>query len=160
MEADMELKELIEKINFSEETLTSAMIEQSALLLDASEYRVKIMRRRFQAEAELRDNQTDVAIRMRRSKEKLTEAAVKELIAADKSVRSAQSKVDELKALEEWAKSLVDAYHSRGSMCKALVQLIGAEAAMESGFIRAEMERMGIRKLKNKVTSHFPGAKL
>ena len=58
--------------------------------------------------------------------------------------------------MEEWAKLLVSSYEMRGSMCKALVQLVGAEAAVESGFIRAELERIGVGTLKEKVKSQFP----
>jgi len=41
-------------------------------------------------------------------------------------------------------------------MAKALVQLLGAEAAAESGFVRAEMERMGVGKLRERILRNAP----
>ena len=157
----VDVNKLLRDMDFTEETITTALLNQSKLLVQASRYRVQKMRERMQAEAELEHLSVDVAsiVRQRGDSEvRITEKFIEEQVLKNQKVRGAQSKFDDARVLEEWAKLLLQAFDSRGSMLKALVQLLGAEAAVESGFIRNELERMGIGKLREKVRKGFPGA--
>lgn len=153
--------ELISSMGLSEETLYHDMLDQPKLFLQASRYRVAKMKARFKAEALVSQLRVDAAIIVRQrnveSETKVTEKAVEEQVSKNPKVREAEALYDEAKAMEEWAKLLLDSFRERGSMAKALVQLLGAEAAMESGLVRAEFERMGIDKLKEQVRNRYPG---
>lgn len=148
--------ELIAKLDFSEEQVAASLLNQPTLLLKASHYRVQKLRNRMQAEADYDKASAECALRVRAQSEgKITEAYIKETVATDADVLLAQRKYNETKAAEEWAKLLIESYQMRGSMLKALVQLLGAAAASESGFLRAEMERLGMGKLADKVRARF-----
>jgi len=157
----MDLKELINQLDFTEENLRSALVSQATLLMQASRYRVKKLRDRLAAEANLAQQQSEWASRIRRisskSEKKVTEAYIKEEVSGAETVVSARQELDEAKVLEEQAKLLVDAYQSRGSMIKSLVQLIGSEAAVERGIIQSALEESGLKKLKARVRNKYPG---
>lgn len=157
----VDLTELIKEMDFNQETLVDAMLNQAGLMLKASYYRVDKMRVRMRAEAQLNDTTTEVAlgIRAENTEVKITEGYVRELTNGSAEVQAAQKAYDEAKAMEEWAKLIIDSYQMRGSMCKALVSLLGAEVAAESGFLRAEMERLGMGKLKEAVKKRYPTTK-
>lgn len=159
-EMKVDLRDLIKNMDFTEETLVDAMLNQAGLLLQASYYRVDKMRARMKTEARLSETTTRIALNIRseNAEVKITEANVRELTEANSEVQTANRIYNEAKAMEEWAKLIIDSYQMRGSMAKALVQLLGAEAAMESGFIRAEMERLGLGRLKDAVRKRFPFA--
>lgn len=153
------MKELISQLDFTEETLRDALVSQARLLFSASRYRVRKLRDRLRIEADLSQVQTTVALRLRNTykEKKITEAFIKERVASSDDVVEVRVKLDEAKVLEEQAKLLVDAYQSRGSMVKALVQLIGSEAAVEKHFVQSALEQMGLQKLKSRVRNKYPG---
>jgi len=152
------VQELIDKMDFTDENTAGALLTNAGLLLKASYYRVQKMRLRMRAESNLEavTAETALAIRAQEAGNKVTEGYIKETVATDKRVRAAQTAFDEAKAVEEWAKLMLNCYEMRGSMAKALVQLLGAEAAAESGFVRAEMERMGVGKLRERILRNAP----
>ena len=150
------LPELIDSLDFAEERTAEAILNQSKLLLKASHYRVNKLRARMKAEAAMELVRAKTALLIRGNSEgKITEAFIKETVECDGDVQIAQRAYDEAKAAEEWGKQLIEAYQMRGSMLKALVQLLGAEAAVESGFVRTEMERMGVGQLREKVMARY-----
>jgi len=153
------LRELMEAMEFTEAGLADAMVQQASLLLKASKYRVQKMRERMKVETDLNQVRTKTAllIRAQESETKITEKYIEAATEQSPDVIAAQKGFNEARALEEWSKLLLDSFQMRGSMLKALVQLLGAEAATESGFIRAEFERMGIGRLKEAVKARFPG---
>ncbi len=155
----MDLRELMDKLDFTEETLVQVLLEQAKLLMESSRYRIKKLKERLALEADFTRIQSEVSLRLRKeaSDVKKTEAYIREIAASSPRVVRAKEKLDRAKALEEWGKLLVEAYHSRGSMAKALVQLISTEAAVESRFVKDELDRMGVSRLKRKVKSRFPG---
>lgn len=155
----MKLSELISKLEFSLEELPSAIMEQPKLLLESSRYRVTKMRRRQELEAALTVTSSFVAQRLRKeeNEKKVTEAYIRERSAKNPKVIQAQKDLDEAKVAEVWGKHLLDAYHERGSMIKALVQLMGAEAALEMKFIREEHLRLGGKELRRRIKHKYPG---
>ena len=158
----IKLEQLLVDIDFSDENLVEAIMKQPGLLLAASRWRVDRLRRRITAESNWTQVQTTAAIRARSGGDgetKITEKYIEECVRVDPVVIEARRLYDEARATEEFAKLLIDAYQMRGSMLKALVQLFGAEAATESGLIRAEMERMGVGQLRDKLRKRFTGNK-
>lgn len=152
----VDLKKLIAELDFSQEGVAQAMLNQPKLLLDASYYRVEKMKARLRAEAYLDQARVSAAINARATLEKVTENGVIEQVGNSPEVIAARKAFDEARAMEEWAKLVIDSYQMRGSMLKAYAQLLGAEAALESGVVRAESERMGIADLREKVLNRFP----
>ena len=153
------VRELIGLMDFSQEGLADALLVQPGLFLKAARYRIEKLRILQQAEAALDDIELDTAMRVRNAERpdgKITEKYIEQETERDSRVKEARHRRDEAKALEEWAKLLLDAFRERGSMAKALVQLIGAEAAIDSGFIRGELERMGLNRLKDSVAKRYP----
>lgn len=151
-----DLKHLIKEMDITEETLSDAILHQAKLYLEASYYRVEKMKARMAAELEFGRIRTVVASAVRSNSEvKITEAYINEQVDGNRDVIIAHQAFDQARALEEFAKLVLASYDQRGSMCKSLVQLLGAEVAKESGFLRAEMDRLGIGKLRDKVESQF-----
>lgn len=153
----MKVTALIDKLSFAEEALAQALLEQAMLLMEASRYRVRKMRARLAADADFNRMCAEVSLMLRRSEKKRTEGYIRDVVTASPRIRKAKQLLDEAKVSEEAAKMLLDAYHARGSMAKALVELIGAQAAVESKFIRGELERMGLSKITQKVRNRFRG---
>lgn len=160
MDFNVNVQDLITNISFTEETLAQALLDQPKFFLDASRYRIAKMKTRMQAESRLNQIQTETAVKVRAGAQdrKITEKHIQEQVARNANVKAAQVKYDEAKLLEEWAKLLLDSFRERGSMAKALISLIGAEAAVETGFVKSELERMGVSKLRDKVRSRFPNS--
>lgn len=154
----VDLKELIAAMEFAQEGVPAAILEQAKLLLHASYYRVTKMKARMKAEASLSETQTQVALTIRTDTEvKITENYVREQTEVNPEVIAAKKAYDDAKAMEEWAKAIVDSYQMRGSMLKAYVQLLGFEMATESGLIRTQLEELGVGKLKRDVQKKYPG---
>lgn len=154
------LNELINSLELSEEALAHEILEQPKLFLQAARYRVEKMKVRMRAEAVLNQIQLETAGKVRQTEAdvKVTEKYIQEQTDQDPSVRAAQRAFDDAKVMEEWSKLLLDSFRERGSSCKVIVQLLGAEAAKESGLFRAELEHLGVNQLKDKVKKRYPGA--
>jgi len=153
----MKLKGLIDKLSFSLEELPAVILSQPKLMLSASHYRVQKLRKRQEVEAAFNRINSDAALKLREEGGKKTEAYIRQKCEILPEVIQAQAELDEAKVLEVWGKHLLDAYHERGSMIKALVQLMGAEAALEMKFIREEHLRMGGKELRRRVQAKYPG---
>ncbi len=153
----VDLKKLVDAMDFSEEEIHGALLNQSKLFLEASYYRVEKMKVRMKAEADMNQKQTEVSTQVRAQTEvKITENYVSEQTALHQDVIAAKQVYDKARTLEEFAKLLMGSFEMRGSMLKACVQLYGAQMAKESGLFQAELDRMGTDKLKEKVRSRFP----
>lgn len=155
----MKLSELISRLDVTETTVATDLLDQASLLMKASQYRVRKMRTKLRLEAKLGvvQSRVSMAVREQATDERKTEAYIKEKVARHKAVREAQALLLEAKCLEEAAKALVDAYQSRGSMLKALVQLIGSDAALHSGVIKEALDRLGVDRLRHDVQKKFRG---
>mgnify|MGYP001573552788 CR=1 FL=1 len=158
----IDIQTLLTKIGLSQETLMHDLLSQSELLLEASKYKIQKMRRRIEAEETLSQARLDAAQEIRsREDVKITEKFVEEEITRSERVQKARKDYEEAKVMEAWAGFVRDSFYERGSMGKAIVQLIGAEAALDSGFIRGELERLGIGRLRESLERKRPlGVKL
>ena len=157
MPTQIDIQALLTKIGLSQETLMQDLLSQSQLLLEASKYKIQKLRRRMEAEEILSQARLDAAQKIRSREDiKITEKFVEEEVERGQDVQKARRDYNEAKAMEAWAGFIRDSFSERGSMGKAIVQLIGAEAALDSGFIRGELERMGISRLGDKVRKQMP----
>jgi hypothetical protein len=162
----VDLKALIEHLDFSEENIIQANREQAQLFLEASRYRVKRMRARIQFESALdvEKSEASIFLRLKKRNEKdvkkganLTEPYMKAKIEVDPAVQEARSKFDNAQVYEEWAKLLLEAYRQRGRTIQTLAELLGAEANAQAKLARKELELEGLDNLKKAVRKRYPG---
>jgi hypothetical protein len=156
------LGELIDKLDFSEENIIRANREQPSLFLEASRYRVKKLRSRIQAESKYEMQQSKSSLFLRSLKKKgergaITEGYIKDKVRVRPKVVVARKKFDNAQAHEEWAKLLLEAYRQRGSAIKTLAENLGAEANAQARLQRKDLETEGYEKLKAAVRKRYPG---
>jgi len=161
LDEPVDLSGLIEKLEFTEENIIVANREQSALFLEASRYRVKKMRSRIQAEAQLDAEKAQASIffrsKKKTSKVNITEGHIKDKVAVDSDVHEARQKYDKAQVYEEWARLLLEAYRQRGHAIKTLAELLGAEANAQARVARKDLEQAGFENLRESVRKRYPG---
>jgi hypothetical protein len=163
LDAPVDLKGLMDKLDFSEEAVIQANREQPGLFLEASRYRVKKMRSRIQSESNLKAEQANASMFLRlkkKSAEKgssFTEGYIRDKVTVHPRVIEAQQVEDNAQVYEEWAKLLLEAYRQRGHAIKTLAEILGAEANAQARLARKEFEVEGFEKLKNAVRKRYPG---
>jgi len=148
----LELNELIDKLDVQQDALVQALLEQPKLFWEVSKIKAEKLRERASRETACTELVTTMSLAVRKSfaNERITEGAIKERVETDPKVRMMRRRVDSARAVEDYVKGLLEAYYARGSMCRALVQLIAAEASVDSLYWRDEMERMGVGKLSKR----------
>jgi len=154
------LDDLIEKLDFSEENVIQANREQATLYLEASRYRVKKMRGRIRAESKFEAAKTEAAMILRqkkRSGEKgsITEGYIKDRVATNPHVHSAKRKFEDAVAYEEMAKLLLETYRQRGRAIQTLAEILGAEAHAQARQARRDIEEAGLDQLRRQVKRRF-----
>ena len=153
------VRKLVEQLDLSEENLTAALQTQPTLFMSAAEYRVQCLRRRTGASADLGRIRAEVAIRVRdeavASGHKITVQQVDAGVESDEEVQEAVLADNEARAEDEFSKLLVEAFRERGNMATAMVRLVGAEAAKESGLVRAELDRLGLGKVREELEDRY-----
>ena len=163
LDAPVDLKGLMDKLDFSEEAVLQANREQPSLFLEASRYRVKKMRTRIQSESNLKAEQANASMFLRLKKKKaekgssFTEGYIKDKVTVHPGVIEAQAQEDNAQVYEEWAKLLLEAYRQRGHAIKTLAEILGAEANAQARQSRKEFEIEGFEKLKDAVRKRYPG---
>lgn len=151
---------LIESLDFTEENLVEACLQQGKLFLEASRYRVKKMRRKIEAKAKLEAAETRVSLHYRIKKQKgtrgsMTEGYIRDRVGTHPDVLSAKKKLGEAVVAEEWAEALLEAYKMRDSACRVLSRILGAEAVAEHKAVRVEGEKNALDKMKDRLRSKY-----
>lgn len=129
----MELKELVARLTFPEESLSVAVLEQAMLFLQASNYRIKKMKMRQQAEAEAEELRAGLSIAYRnkdaqaQKKKSMTERYLADLLDRSPKMRVAKAKLALAERGEEWSKLLLEAYRQRRDSLKVLASFVFME---------------------------------
>lgn len=127
LEAPVNVLRLIRKLQIDEDNLERAALEQPGLLLEASRYRAKKMKKRAWAfiQAEVTRAQTGLGLRKKKygGDERITEKAVADKTLLVKDVRITKRKLEQAYVEEEWSKALVTAYMHRLSVLKILSEI-------------------------------------
>jgi hypothetical protein len=162
LDEPVDLKGLLKKLDFTEEDLIRADLEQPRLYMEASRFRVRLMRKVIQAEAALELVSVGSALRIRKKYRELgksiTESAIKERVANNPDVQDCKKRLGEVEAMEEWAKLLLEAFKMRRDAVKILAEVLGAEANAEIRHQRKEFELEGYSKLKDRVRKKYAGS--
>src|SRR5712672_993974 len=145
----VDLKHLIEKLDFTEEDVESAAVEQPKLFLRASRYRVQKMRDKLQRISEYDQIVAKTGSRYREDKDgdgkKKTEGAIKERIQRNDKVHKVRKKMEKAFVLEKFSEGLTEAYRQRLSIIKIIVDARWAEAGTA---VRVEKEESAKKQSK------------
>lgn len=151
------LKDLLERLEYTEETLHVAVLEQAKLFMEASNYRVRKMRERQQAEAEWERVKAVIGLKLRRQKKSgrggVTERHIMDLVEASQTARAAKKKYQTAAQLEEWSKLLLEAFRMRRDSLKVLASFVYVEDTMRVGH---EESRKRMQREKERLRQRLP----
>ncbi|SRR6266566_1127667 len=149
------LQELLDRLAFSEEGTPVAALEQAKLFMAAASYRIKRMKDRQEAEAEVDNLEVDLSLQVRArnmGKKGATEKYLNALVDSSPKLRAAKEKLSKAKRLEEWAKLLLEAYeHRRGSL-----RVMAQFAYIEENFSATGGEVEKMKKKKDRLERSLP----
>ncbi len=152
------LPELLDKLDFSVDTVAAAAMEQPRLFENAADYRVGRMERRILEESKLDVTRSSAAIKLRdearKSGDKLTEAMVTELLNVDANVQESNNALGEAEAKEEYAKLLLEAYRMRRDSLRIVSDLLNAQMSASQAF---ESVSRNMDKMRSKLRDKYPG---
>jgi hypothetical protein len=154
----VDVTRLINRLDFTMESLVAAELEQAKLFEEVARYRVQALGA-FTA-AELRRDQvraeTELTIRKRAAAadEKITEGNVKAQIETDAFVRKAEAFVITTRKRDEYSKLLVEAYRHRRDAMQDVATLVGRAEAAEQ---RAKQYEQEMKKTQRALKEKYPG---
>lgn len=159
LQAPVNLLRLIRKLQIDEDALEQAALEQPGLLLEASRYRAKKMRRRAMAliDAEVTRAQTGLSLRATKydGEKNLTEKAVADKTLLSGKYRKAKRLLERTYVEEEWAKSLVTAYMHRLSVLKILAEIRNTDMHSEIRQAKSKMAIDSVRKGADRIREKY-----
>jgi hypothetical protein len=128
VDAPVKLQRLIRKLDFSEEDVEHAAMEQPTLAYEAARFRVQKMKERVQAEILFESKVSRYQARFREKKgdngkRELTEGAVKDRVARLPVIRRLRRKYEMLMIAEEFAKSMTFLYNQRLNCIELIVSV-------------------------------------
>lgn len=142
---EVALTDLLDRLYFSDEQVGQAAMEQAKLFMAAATYRVKKMRVRQQAEADLDNARVTHSLRLRRqgklNGKNITERHLTDLVDGHEDMAELRAAVAKAKQHEEWAKLLLEAYSHRRDAIKVLAQFTYLEDSFKIGGNRLKEER-------------------
>lgn len=163
LSSDIDLDDLLDNLEFSADNVQAAALNQPKLLLAAGRLQVRKTREKSRAEAALRLRRTEVdqyhRKRARENGTKLTEAQIVAKIDRDAEVIRLQEEFDRAREEYEFAKLIVEAYHSRGSTIKVISSrettemVVGTRAAQT-----ADNNRSVLASRRSAMQAKYPGA--
>lgn len=154
----VDLKELLDNLDLTEESVAVAARNQPRLYLSAHRYYVKKFRARLMQEqrCDLVEADTNLKIRWhdKDKGEKRTEPYVKALVARAKSVHEAKKVLADAQVEELWAKGLTEAYRQRNFAIRAVVDMLNAEVVLENRMSPAQVKDLS--RMKGKLVRSKP----
>jgi hypothetical protein len=153
MDDEIDIRKVLKKIDFVEENVKHANLNQPLLQLEVAKYKVQKFRRRVSLETKFNLERARKAIRFRRSHNEgktkaITEPALKALLDRDAELYQLQKKVNRAIVEEEFAKQLFEVFKQRQSAIKIVAEFRKLETA--KSLIDAEKE-MQVEKHKRAV---------
>lgn len=158
--AQVKLQRLIKKLDFSEEDIEHAAMEQPTLAYEAARYRIQIMRERVQAEMAYEAKVSRYQARYREKKgdngkRELTEGAVKDKVARLPRIRKLRRKYEMLMVVEEFARSLVFLYNQRLDCIKAVISVRKYEGSADFRKMAEDEARKKSKKLRDEARRRY-----
>jgi hypothetical protein len=120
----MTARQLIEKLPIVSEDVLAEAAVQPQLFMEAAQYRIEKMRGRSQASAELEQNRSRIALKVRAEKDptgkKPTEGAVMARVELSATTKQFRQNHDDACAKEEFSKLILEAYRMRRDAIRIL----------------------------------------
>ncbi len=151
---ELDLRTLLGRLEFSEENLEQAVLEQAKLFMVAANYRVLKMRQRQQVEGQLKQQTAALALQYRKKartkngKRQLTEGYLSDLLAWSPRLGGLKEKTQRAEQLEEYAKLLLEAFRQRRDALKILATFAYLEDSVrlkQAGMDRIRATREELR---------------
>lgn len=155
-----DLRELIKKLDFTEEEVEDAAKEQPKMFLRATRYRVQKMRDKVEAELAYENKVAKLSSKYQRRKDDkgkrtLTEGAVKARVQLDKKVQILRRKMEMSYVHEKFSELLVEAYRSREKAIKVIIDARWAEAGSALKHMKEEGAKKMSRRLQKEVRDRY-----
>jgi hypothetical protein len=151
LDTPVALEQVLNKLDFTEEDILRAAMENPSLYLMAGTFRVQKMRKRMKAQHRLDLAQAEAGLRIRKirtpdGKKKYTEPQIKEKIVLEDDVKENRQKLDGAFEEEEFSKLLLDSCRYRKDALRIIVDGRLSEAAGElreakEGMVRSDMRK-------------------
>jgi len=158
IEGPVNLRYVLDSLDFSDEDVVEAAKKQPKLFLEAARFRVRKMRERVGAEAKYKTLQASKGAKYRKSLAesgaRVTEGQISERVTANAEVKRALEGFQEAQEVEEFSKLLLEAYRMRRDSAKVVAELLGAEIYISKlGFGQStEMDKM-----RKRLEDKYPG---
>lgn len=156
----VDLKELLDNLDLTEESVAVAARNQPRLYLEAHKYYVKKFRARLMQEQRCDFVEADTNLKIRwhdKDKgEKRTETYIKSLVQRSKAVHESRKTLADAQVEEVWAKGLTEAYRQRNFAIRAVVDMLNAEVVLENRMSPAQVK--DLERLKGKLIRTKPAS--
>lgn len=166
----VDIKVLLDSLDFTDETIGHAALDQGKLFSRVAQYYIQAMRNRICAETALdarkadrghffrqRDSERRQASKTAASQKQMTEGRLSELIKLSPSVKKLQDEYDRWVVVEEWAKQMIEAYRQRAQMIKAVAGILGEEAVSDLRIFKENRAKERLRKTRATLAKKYPG---
>lgn len=145
----VDLEKLIKRIDFSEELVIIAALEQPKLYLKCIRTRTLAARYKAEAEAKFELVKSELSLKIRKGEKVKTEGHIKELLNQHESYRSARKKLDRGRESEEFLDKLCRVFEMRMQVIKVVSDSMSAEKVVHSRKLAqraAEVEKEHLRR--------------
>src|SRR6185503_17348403 len=164
VDTKINLEELINALDFSEERVVDAAKEQPRLFINASRYRVRKLRERIRSESRLKEVAASLSLRIRANLKalggdtRITEGLIQARLYGKREYKEADAAVATATEYDEFSRLLVEAYRQRAAALRVVQEVMGIENAMAGRLQESDFDNLA--NLRKKVKAKYPGGKL
>jgi hypothetical protein len=164
LSADVDLQALLKKLDFADDNVEQASLEQAKLFVGVSSIRIQKMRARQKYASMVEVKKAALGLRFRKEAreegEKLTEAHISARMARDKKLRALEDRLAQAEAEEEFAKLLVEAFRMRRDALRIIGDHRNNEAlALRSGIGRTKLME-DVTNARERLRKKYPGRRV
>src|SRR6201998_4153590 len=156
----VDLKQLVAKLDFTDEAVEAAALEHPRLFLRAARYRVQKMRDRVEAGLAYETRIAKLSAKLQSKKDEkgkrtMTEGAVKARVQLDSKIHKLRRKMEMSFVYEKFAELLVETYRKREFAIKVIIDARWAEAGKVLKVVKEEGAKNISRKMMNEVRDRY-----
>ena len=158
----VDLKDLIKQIDFTDEAVEQAALDQPKLFKRASRYHVQVMRHRVEASLAYEMEVARLSSRYQQRKDEkgkrtLTEGAVKAKVQLDHRIQKLRKRMELSLVYEKFAALLIETLRKREFAIKVIKDAQFAEGAKAILLMKEEGAKKMSRKLQKEVREKYRG---
>lgn len=162
LKREVDLKELISKLDFTEEEVEHAAMEQPKLFLRASRFRVQKMRDRVEAELAYENLLAKLSSKYQerkdeKGKRELTEGAVKAKVQLKPEIQKLRHRMELAFVHEKASELIVEAYRSREKAIKVIIDARWAEGGKLLRKVTEESGKKMSKRLGREIRDKYNG---